>query len=58
MLVNEINTIPGFTKISMYLRLWETSGISYGGLIHQLIQLALEKHKEETNIKNSFRQVE
>ena len=42
-LVNEINTIPGFTKISMYPRLWEESGISYAELIDRLIQLALER---------------
>lgn len=41
-LVNEINTIPGFTKISMYPRLWEESGIPYSELIDRLIQLALE----------------
>lgn len=39
---NEINTMPGFTKISMYPQLWEASGISYGQLIDQLIELALE----------------
>jgi D-alanine-D-alanine ligase len=41
--VNEVNTIPGFTKISMYPKLWEASGISYVELIDQLIQLALER---------------
>ncbi|MEJ2045120.1 MAG: D-alanine--D-alanine ligase [Reinekea sp.] len=40
--VNEINTIPGFTKISMYPKLWEHSGISYSDLIDQLIQLAID----------------
>lgn len=42
--VNEINTIPGFTNISMYPRLWEASGLSYSALLDRLIQLALEKH--------------
>jgi D-alanine-D-alanine ligase len=42
-IVNEINTIPGFTKISMYPRLWEESGVSYPDLIDRLIQLALER---------------
>ncbi|MBW1998008.1 MAG: D-alanine--D-alanine ligase [Deltaproteobacteria bacterium] len=42
-LVNEINTIPGFTRISMYPRLWEESGIPYGELMDRLIKLALEK---------------
>ncbi|HID92578.1 MAG TPA: D-alanine--D-alanine ligase [bacterium (Candidatus Stahlbacteria)] len=41
--VNEINTIPGFTPISMYPKLWEASGISYSELIDRLIELALEK---------------
>lgn len=43
-LVNEINTIPGFTSISMYPKLWEASGIKYSGLIDKLIELAFEKH--------------
>lgn len=45
--INEVNTIPGFTPISMYPRLWEASGISYGELIDRLIQLALERHSEK-----------
>jgi D-alanine-D-alanine ligase len=44
-LVNEINTIPGFTKISMYPRLWDESGITYTELIDRLIQLALERYE-------------
>ncbi|MBW2029322.1 MAG: D-alanine--D-alanine ligase [Deltaproteobacteria bacterium] len=44
-LVNEINTIPGFTRISMYPRLWEESGMGYGELIDRLIELALEKFR-------------
>ena len=43
-LVNEINTIPGFTKISMYPKLWEASGISYSSLINKLIELAIDRH--------------
>ncbi|MDH4129741.1 MAG: D-alanine--D-alanine ligase [Spirochaetota bacterium] len=43
--INEINTLPGFTKISMYPKLWEVSGIPYPKLIDQLITLAIEKHK-------------
>lgn len=41
--INEVNTMPGFTEISMYPKLWETGGISYSDLIHNLIELALEK---------------
>ena len=44
--VNEINTIPGFTPISMYPKLWEASGISYSRLIDRLIELALERHHD------------
>jgi D-alanine-D-alanine ligase len=44
--INEINTIPGFTKISMYPKLWDTAGLSYSKLIDKLIELALERHAE------------
>jgi D-alanine--D-alanine ligase (EC 6.3.2.4) len=40
--LNEINTMPGFTKISMYPKLWEASGVSYKELIDKLIKLAME----------------
>lgn len=45
--VNEINTIPGFTTISMYPKLWEASGVSYAQLIDRLIGLALERHRRK-----------
>jgi D-alanine-D-alanine ligase len=45
--INEINTIPGFTEISMYPKLWEASGLPYGALIERLIDLALERHEAE-----------
>lgn len=45
--VNEINTMPGFTPISMYPKLWEATGISYQELIDRLIQLALERHRDK-----------
>ena len=45
--VNEINTIPGFTNISMYPKLWEASGISYRELLDRLIELALERHADK-----------
>lgn len=47
-LVNEINTIPGFTRFSMYPRLWEVSGLSYPQLLDRLIELARERHREKT----------
>jgi D-alanine-D-alanine ligase len=43
-LVNELNTIPGFTEISMYPKLWEASGVPYGVLIDELVRLAVERH--------------
>ena len=51
--INEINTIPGFTKISMYPKLWEVSGISYSELIHRLIQLAIERFDREEKLETS-----
>jgi len=54
LIVNEINTIPGFTKVSMYSQLWEASGISYGELINQLITLAIERFEREKNLKTSY----
>jgi D-alanine-D-alanine ligase len=45
--VNEINTIPGFTSISMYPKMWEYSGISYGELLDRLIQLALDRAEQK-----------
>lgn len=51
--INEINTIPGFTKISMYPKLWGASGISYSELIHRLIQLAIERFEREEKLETS-----
>ncbi len=50
-IVNEINTIPGFTRISMYPKLWEATGISYSELIDSLIQLAIERFEREKRLK-------
>jgi D-alanine-D-alanine ligase len=44
-LVNEVNTIPGFTPISMYPKLWEVSGLPYPQLLERLIDLAFERHE-------------
>jgi D-alanine-D-alanine ligase len=44
--LNEINTLPGFTSISMYPKLWAASGLAYPDLIDRLIALALERHAE------------
>ena len=54
LLVNEVNTIPGFTNISMYPKLWEATGVPYAELISKLIELALERHQEIASLKTSF----
>jgi D-alanine-D-alanine ligase len=46
--LNEVNTLPGFTQISMYPKLWEATGIGYTDLITRLIELALERHAEKS----------
>ena len=53
--LNELNTIPGFTKISMYPKLWEASGISYAKLVDRLIELALERKAERDRTSHTFR---
>jgi D-alanine-D-alanine ligase len=52
--VNEINTIPGFTKISMYPKMWSASGLSYPRLIDRLIQLAMQKFRAERNLRTTI----
>lgn len=52
--VNEVNTLPGFTSISMYPKLWEATGISYGELISRLIDLALERHADRQKSQTSY----
>jgi D-alanine-D-alanine ligase len=51
--LNEINTMPGFTSISMYPKLWEASGLHYSDLIDRLIQLALESRAEKDETQYS-----
>ena len=50
LIVNEVNTIPGFTNISMYPKLWEKSGLPQSELITRLIELALEEHRLENEL--------
>jgi D-alanine-D-alanine ligase len=52
--MNEINTMPGFTRISMYPKLWEASGLPYGKLLDRLIELALERHAEKSKLTTAF----
>jgi D-alanine-D-alanine ligase len=51
--INEINTIPGFTSISMYPKMWEASGLPYSALIDRLIELALERHARRRSLRYS-----
>jgi D-alanine-D-alanine ligase len=53
-IVNEINTIPGFTSISMYPKLWEASGVSYTDLIDRLIRLAMERFDEDQKLQTFY----
>lgn len=52
--LNEVNTIPGFTPISMYPRLWEASGLSYPELLTRLIELAVERHGKQKRLKVDY----
>ena len=54
-LCNEINTIPGFTPISMYPKLWQATGLSYSALIDELIALALERHSRRARFRTTQR---
>jgi D-alanine-D-alanine ligase len=52
--LNEINTIPGFTSISMYPKLWEASGLPYGKLLDRLVDLAFERQSQRDSLERSF----
>jgi D-alanine-D-alanine ligase len=51
--LNEVNTIPGFTTISMYPKMWEATGLSYPDLLDRLITLAIERHRDRQMLKTS-----
>lgn len=53
-IINEINTLPGFTNISMYPKLWQASGLAYQDLITTLIELAIERHQQQNKITSAF----
>ncbi len=53
-IINEVNTLPGFTSISMYPKLWQASGLSYAELIHRLIVLALERADQARLLKTEI----
>ena len=50
-LLNELNTIPGFTSTSVYAKLFEASGVPYGDLLEQLLALAIERHERRRNLR-------
>ncbi len=52
--LNEVNTIPGFTPISMYPKLWEATGLPFPALVDRLIELALERHREKKTLITSY----
>lgn len=52
-IVNEVNTLPGFTNISMYPKLWQAAGLSYSELITRLIELAQQRHQQSSQLKSS-----
>jgi len=52
--VNELNTIPGFTDISMYPKLWEAAGLPYDRLVDRLVRLAVERHAADAKLKTSY----
>lgn len=52
--LNEVNTMPGFTSISMYPKLWEATGVGYASLVDQLVTLALERHSEKRRSRFTF----
>ena len=54
MFVNEVNTLPGFTTISMYPKMWEASGLSYPDLLDRLIELAIERHDQKQALRTSI----
>ena len=56
--LNELNTIPGFTRISMYPKLWEASGVPYPELLDRLIELALDRHREKKRLRTSYEAAE
>ena len=55
MYVNEINTIPGFTSISMFPKLWEAAGLDYDDLLSRLVELGLERHHQRRGLRTDYR---
>ena len=54
LLINELNSLPGFTRISMYPKMWEATGLPYPKLISRLIELALERHRQQATLNRNY----
>jgi D-alanine-D-alanine ligase len=52
--LNEINTLPGFTTIGMYAKLWAASGVDFPALVDRLLQLALERHADKQRLRTTM----
>jgi D-alanine-D-alanine ligase len=52
--LNEVNTIPGFTTIGMFAKLWAASGLAFPRLVDRLIELALERHRDKQQLRTSM----
>ena len=53
--MNEINTIPGFTSISMFPKLWEATGLDYDDLLARLVELGFERHQQRRALRTDYR---
>jgi D-alanine-D-alanine ligase len=53
--LNELNSLPGFTEVSMYPRLWEATGLPYPQLLDRLIELAIERQRRRAALETTFR---
>jgi D-alanine-D-alanine ligase len=56
--MNELNTIPGFTKISMYPKLWDATGLDYPALMDRLVELALERRSQSDRLVRRYEEIE
>jgi D-alanine-D-alanine ligase len=56
-IINEVNTLPGFTSISMYPKLWQVSGIAYSDLLDTLVNLGIDRHEREKEIEKNYQNI-
>jgi D-alanine-D-alanine ligase len=55
--LNELNSLPGFTEVSMYPRLWEATGLPYPQLLDRVIEHAIDRHRKRAAIETTFRKI-